>query len=245
MASRKPPVVTVVQLTDEGALHLEWDLDRFFPDPEEPDEVWVELPHGLATEPMDGAVRETDVPAAQIQPYAGRVLAGSVVFKWAGPPDDVQGSAFPPVQVPGGGTPGHTGQVPSVPVLAIVAREPKTLQHENRITISWSSYSYNSGDVFWGPHDQPRLHTHNINPHGAHYSGTFTTDHPLRPRTAYRFTVRVTNGFEHRTVESEITVTSAANHSSVRRFLAESGVRTPTGLRGPLHGVRSLRAAMN
>ncbi|WP_330329879.1 hypothetical protein OHS33_09170 [Streptomyces sp. NBC_00536] len=92
--------------------------------------------------------------------------------------------------------------------------------------------------------DQPRLHTHNIVPHGANYSGTFTTDQPLRPRTAYRFTVQVTNGFEHRTVPSEATVTSAANIISVRQFLGASGVPTPTGLRGPLHGAHSLRGAM-
>ncbi|MEU7606178.1 hypothetical protein AB0B78_37435 [Streptomyces sp. NPDC040724] len=242
--SRKPPAISVLYLKDNGSLHLEWDLDRFFPDPEEPDEVWIEFPHGLVTGAMDGrTVRETDLPASVLQPYAGTVLGGSVVFKWSGPPDDVQGSAFS-IPLPSGGTPGHTGQVPTVPVLQALARKPKTLQHENQIAIGWSSYSYNRGDIFWGPHDQPRLYTHNIDPHGANYTGTFKTDRPLRPRTAYRFTVQVTNGFEHRTVEAEITVTSAANFSSLRQFLGESGIRTPTGLRGALRGSHSLRASM-
>ncbi|WP_329391822.1 hypothetical protein OG625_40895 (plasmid) [Streptomyces sp. NBC_01351] len=242
--SRKPPTITVQYLKGDGSLHLEWDLDRFFPDPEDPDEVWIELPAGPVTGPMDGReVREIDLPASTVQPYAGTVLGGSVVFKWTGPPDDVQGSAFA-IALPGGGSPAPPAQVPFVPQLQVLAREPKTLRNENRITIGWASYSYNKGNIFWGPADQPRLHTHNIDPHGAKYSGTFTTDRPLRPRTAYRFTVQVTNGFEHRTVEAEITATSAANHISVRQFLRESGVPTPTGLRGALRGARSLRASM-
>ncbi|MFJ5307971.1 hypothetical protein [Streptomyces sp. NPDC088350] len=241
--SRKPPANIVGSFTDEGALHLEWDLDRFFPDPEEPDNVWVELPHGIATPIMDGSVRSADLPKAALQPYAGTLVTGDVVFKWNGPPDDVQAGAFQ-VVVPGGGSPGNPEPVPRVPVLGLVDRQPRTLGHENLITISWASYSYTSGTIFWGPDDQPRHYSHGIDASGARYSGTFTTDHPLRPRTPYRFLVQVTNAFEHRTVEARITVESAANFTSVRQFLAASGVHTPTGLRRPLGRVRGLRAAM-
>ncbi|MET8681977.1 hypothetical protein ABZW18_31465 [Streptomyces sp. NPDC004647] len=240
--SRKPPTISALYLQNDGSLHIEWDLDSFFENPEEPDEVWVELPGGIVSEVMAGGTRKFDVPAVVVEAYMGTVLNGSVVFKWNENPDNVQGSAFSyPLT---SGVPGQSGSTPSVPTVKLLERAPKTLQHENLITISWASYSYTRGNIIWGPQNNPRLFTHNIDPHGTVYSGEFTTDRPLAPQATYQFLVQVTNAFHNKTVETPIRVGSVANFSSVRQFLAASGIPTPAGLRGPLHGSHSLRASM-
>lgn len=240
--SRKPPVITTIYMQSDGSLHLEWDLDRFFQDPELPDGVWVWI-DGTVGELMPGDTTSFDIPAAVLTTLAPvTAIVGSVVFKWNGPPDETQASAF--TYPATGAVPGHLGEAPTVPTVRLVSRGAKTLRRPNQITIAWDSYSYNSGAIIWGPPSSPRSFTHEFKPHGSVYSGQFTTDQPLTPRSEYVFLVQVTNSFHGRTVKTAITVGSEANIASLRRFLIESEVPPQTPLRELLPDSQSLRALL-
>jgi hypothetical protein len=239
--SRKPPAITVQYLRPDGSVHLEWDLDSFFPDPEAPDQVWVELANWISP-PQSGVTRSLDIPAAVVAQHPAGQITGSVVFRWIGPPDDVQGSPF--YLLTGSGDSSQPSG-PPVPDVKLLARSPKTTRSGNLITISWSSYSYNDGNIIWGPHQAPDSFRHSIQPSSAHYSGTFTTDQPLLPRETYVFRVQVKNSLSTNVwVQSRLSVIASDNFHSVRQFLLAGGVNPATTLRAALPGTSSLRSVM-
>jgi hypothetical protein len=89
--SHWPPRIVGLSSTAEGALHVEWEVDSFFPDSEAPDETWVAF--GLALTQVTDAT-EIDIPGSVLAPFAGTTVGGAVTFKWIGPPDDLKGSPF-------------------------------------------------------------------------------------------------------------------------------------------------------
>jgi hypothetical protein len=90
--SHWPPKIVELSSTSDGALHVEWEIDSFFPDSEPPDEIWVVFGSYVYT--LDKDAREIDIPSSALAPFAGTTAGGTVTFKWIGPPDDVQGSPF-------------------------------------------------------------------------------------------------------------------------------------------------------
>jgi hypothetical protein len=116
---------------------------------------------------------------------------------------------------------------PPVPILAIVARHPKTKTGENRITISWVSNNYTDGNIYWGAVGQGAPFRHSIKPSTSVYHGQFTTDRPLIPAVEYWFRVQVKNSFEGNTwVENDINTHALSNVRSLREFLLASSLPT-------------------
>lgn len=242
--ARWAPSVTAVYPRTDGAVDIHWDLDRFFGDPEEPDEIRITTPHD-STPPLPGSQRNYTLPKDVVALYAGGQLVGQVVFTWRGSPNEVLASAFA-IGVPGkaSGSSGTTDYRPGMPVLTLVSRAAKTLRQENTITIRWSSSNLTRGRIVWGPSENPRANIHTFKQSGDNYVGQFTTDRPLIARTSYQFLVRVENTYHATSTESVIVVTSHDNHRSLKGFLAASGVSTPAGLRAYVAGGSNLRGVL-
>jgi hypothetical protein len=237
--SHEAPVITQWSVDTNGSVTVEWEVDTFFPNSEAPDDVWVEINSAFYRDlGRDG--RSITIPASDFSTIPGNVIAIGVSFKWAGPPDDVKQS---PVLLSRSDAGGGHGSQPTKPTLSVVTIEPLTLQHPNRITIAWSSYSYTNGSITWGPVEQPTLHNFTFKPQGANYQGKFTTDGSLASNKMYTFRVTVENKFQSHSESSVISIRSAANFRSVRTFLQASG--KPAGsLRAAFGHGGSLRSTM-
>lgn len=241
--SNWPPKITGWWFIEGGDIHVEWEVDDFYENSNHPDAVLVVL--GGYSTTLDGAARDCDIPVQQsIAPYPpGTVVDGFVGFLWQEAPGDQKRTVFY-VQVPTVAM-WRPAEGPPAPMLSVVATHPKTLHKENRITISWHSYSYNDAEILWGPQEDHRLHRKRVKPKGAVYHGKFTTNVPLAPRTRYLFVVRVKNSLTtNRWVETSIGVTSTHNCSSVVEFLQLSGIGLPAELGAEIGRGYSMRETM-
>lgn len=130
---------------------------------------------------------------------------------------------------------------PPTPRLAVVARQPRLLNRRNQVTISWSSYSFNDGDIYWGQLGQPLTRHQSIRPQSDNdYHGQYTTDVETLSSARYQFRVQVKNSLTTNTwVSSDLVVTASENFRSVRRFLTASGVPANTGIRGILRSAKT------
>jgi hypothetical protein len=199
---------------------FEQDGGQDFRESQPPDDVYVEL--GTQVKDLEADDRSIVIAREDLKPFEGHALAINVGFKWVGPPDEVRWSGVV-VGIPGGAS-APVSPDPAKPVVQI-RLEPATLTHPNRATVSWSSFSYTDGNILWGPHGSPREHKHSFEPRGTTYRGAWTTDIPLAPRALYSFTVQVRDSLTtKRWIETTVEMESAANHHSVRSFLAASGI---------------------
>jgi hypothetical protein len=221
-----------------GDLSVDWEVDDIFEDSEAPDDTFVQFAGGNVRE-LGAQARSADVPQAELRPYAGQVVSFTITFKWNGPPDDLKSSSVA-IAVPSEFSTSHG---PAPPTLSILATEPKTLQHENRIKIAYSSWSYTDGNIDWGDSGSALPYHHSIKPTSTTYSGTFITDVPLLSNRLYEFKVAVINSFQDNVWHSSsLHVRSAPNFRSLREFLRASGVPLPGGLMASMKGrTRSLR----
>jgi hypothetical protein len=218
------PSITAWGLTSDGSLEIVWEVDSFYSDPEAPEDVSVDL-DGIPYRDLGAAGRSIAIPPKDLARFQGTVLVVDVTFKWLGPPDDTKAST---VSIQIGAPPGPPGNGPPQPTVTIKSALPQTLKHPNEITLTWSSYSYNDGNILWGPASTPRAWSHSIKPTQAKYS----------------FTVQVKNSFTTNVwVETTIAARSAANFRSIRLFLNASGVQGPS-LRAAIGHGGSIRQVM-
>ena len=238
--SHWPPNITQWGETSDGSLEIAWEVDSFFPDSEPPDDVLVDL-DAVLYQDLGETGRSVTIPPKDLKRFQGTVLNVGVTFTWSGPPADSKVSSVSiqvgsPIPVQGNG--------PSKPSVTIESTIPQTLHHPNQITLKWSSSSYNDGNILWGPIATPRIWSDSIKPKDDTYSGEWTTDRPLAPRTGYSFTVQVKNSLTTNAwVETTTAGRSAANFQSVRQFLSASGVKGPS-LRTAIGHAGSLRQTM-
>jgi hypothetical protein len=238
--SHQAPSITEWGSTSDGSMKVAWEVDSFFPDSEAPDDVLVDL-DGIEYRDLGSAAREIEIPPKDLKPFEGHVLIVGVTFKWSGSPADTKVSS---VSILVGGSVAPSGTGPSKPAVTIKSATAQTLKHPNQIILGWSSYSYNDGNILWGPISNPRMWSHSIKPKTDTYSGEWTTDRPLASRAIYSFTVQVKNSLTTNVwVETTVAAKSAVNFHSVRQFLNASGVQGPSLRKAIGHG-GSLRQTM-
>ncbi len=238
--SHQPPSITEWGSTSDGSMKIVWEVDTFFPDSEAPDDVFVDLDL-IEYRDLGSAGREIEIPPKDLKPFEGHVLIVGVTFKWSGSPPDTKVSS---VSIPVGGSVAPPGNGPSKPAVTIKSVTAQTLKHPNQIVLGWSSYSYNDGNILWGPAASPRTWSHSIKPKTDTYSGEWTTDRPLASRAMYSFAVQVKNSLTTNSwVEMTVVARSATNFYSVRQFLNASGVTGPS-LRTAIGHGGSLRQTM-
>lgn len=238
--SHWPPSFTEYGSTSDGSIKIVWEVDSFFPDSEAPNDVLVDL-DGIQYQDQGPDGRSIEIPPKDLKPFQGQILNVGVTFKWSSPPAQPLVST---VSILVGGPVAATGNGPSKPAVTIKSATAQTLKHPNQIILGWSSSSYNDGNILWGPISSPRMWSHSIKPKTDTYSGEWTTDRPLAPRTIYSFTVQVKNSLTTNVwVETTIAAKSAANFYSVREFLGASGVKGPS-LRTAIGHGGSLRQTM-
>ena len=240
----RPPDCTGYSWASDGALTVTWAVDTFFGDSSDPNDVSVEINNAPYKQHLGSDAQSTDIPAADVEKLLpASSFAVTVVFEWT---DDMQRSS---VIVPlAGGTPVGSSSFPA-PTLKVVAIQPKTMQTQNQITISWAGFSYTDGTITWGPlqGQSPTRISKSFKPGSKHgepdYTGSYTTD-PLPPNLLIWFNVEVVNKFQGDTASSSIAARSANNFHSVRAFLAASGIHSPASVRGAIGRGGSLRGEM-
>jgi hypothetical protein len=81
--SRNPPA-NVHATAQEGSVLVEWEVDSFFPDPEPPHHIIVELGAGGPNKGLDGDERSVELTAEELTPFAGTTVVVNVGFQWDG-----------------------------------------------------------------------------------------------------------------------------------------------------------------
>src|SRR5688500_4014824 len=81
--SRNPPTNIQARL-QEGSILIEWEVDSFFPDPESPDNILIELGEGGPNRSLGGDARSVELGAGELTPFAGTNLAVNIGFQWDG-----------------------------------------------------------------------------------------------------------------------------------------------------------------
>lgn len=240
MANRPPDITT--WSWNDGTLTVNWEVDTFFGDSSDPDDVSVELDNATYKDHLGADARSIVIPSKDLAGLPPS-FSVTVVFEWP-EENDSQGSSIN-LEKPASFQPGDPGS-PQKPTLGVVAISPKTIQNANQITISYTSYSYTEGEIDWGISGSAPSFKHPFTPGyngpNVDYSGQFTTDQTLQPGAKYSFDVWVRNDQGTNTpVSSTITVSSAQNYHSVRNFLVASGATFPASLRtlGLVGGLRS------
>ena len=248
--TRRPPAILGVWSAADGGFEVRWEIDQFFADSAEPEQVRIDL-NGVPFDVLDGDEVSIEVPAATVAALAVAVVVVSVSFLWSGSPaEEQQSSVSVPVQ--SGAVSGNAGVLPAMkPVVTLVGVQPRTAVTPSSIAIAWKSNNYNDGNIFWGPSEAQRRFTRNIRPpNDSVSSGVFTTDQPLIAGTPYFFTVEVRNTLHSSTWISTTVVVRSATEApartitfSVRQFLQNSGrsvTSSLAGLVGPARSVRSM-----
>ncbi len=242
--TNRPPDIIGYSWASNGTLTVTWAVDTFFGDSSDPDDVSVEINNVSYKQNLGSDATSIDIPAADIKKLPGSSFAVTVVFEWN--TGDMQRSSVP---VPlSGGIPVGSNSFPA-PTLKVVAIQPKTIQTQNQITISWVGFSYTDGTITWGPLQgpSPTRISKSFKPGSKNgepdYTGSYTTD-PLPPNLLIWFNVEVVNKFQGETASSSITARSANNFHSVRAFLVASGIHFPASVRGAIGHGGSLRGEM-
>lgn len=234
------PSITEWGETSDGSLRISWEVDSFYEDSEAPDDVLVEL-NGVQYQDLGKTGRSITIPPKDLKRFQGTVVNVGVVFVWSGSPGDSKVST---VSIPVAAAAPTQTSGPAKPTVTIDSATPQTLKQPNQLTLSWSSTSYNDGNILWGPISSPRAWTHSIKPKKTIYAGQWPTDNALAPHTDYSFTVQVKNSLTTNAwVETTIAARSATNLHSVRQFLIASGV-TGSSVRSAFGHAHSLRQAM-
>jgi len=233
----------------DGGFDVQWGVDTFFPDSDEPEKVFVDL-NGLTFKELDADQDSVEVPLAVINALGSPTVTVSVSFVWSGPPaEELQSSVVMPVGT--GAVTGNAGVFPAMkPIVTLVGIQPRTANKPSAITIAWRTNNHNDGNIFWGPASAPRSFVRNIRPANASVtSGTFTTDRPLTANTQYFFTVEVRNTLHSRqwlatTVVAKLATEAPAvvRTSSLRQFLQQTGRPLTSSLAAVVGPTRSLRA---
>ncbi len=239
MARWAPNIVSVAS-NGEGGVEVQWAVDTFFSDSEEPEKVFIAL-NGVPFQELGGDETSTEIPADKIAASAP-VLTIGVIFWWSGdPPETKQSVVQVPVQSAADTTGGAAVKKPEVTVVHVL---PRTRTRPNTIRIHWESHNYNDGNIIWGPDLSNRPGRKSIATKTAHYRGDFDAQ-PLQSGVVYFFKVEVRNTTQppapwHSTT---IAVRAAIDTLSVAQFLDESrlGRTTPLAtLVGPEKSVRTL-----
>ena len=242
--TNRPPDILGYSWASDGTLTVTWAVDTFFGDSSDPDDVSVEINNAPYKQHLGSDARSIDIPATEIkQLLPGSSFVVTVVFEW---PGDMQRSSM--IVPLSGGIPVGSNSFPS-PTLKVVAIQPKTIQTQNQITISWVGYSYTDGTITWGPlqGSSPTRISKSFKPGSKNgepdYTGSYTAN-PLPPNLLIWFNVEVDNKLQGETASSSITARSANNFHSVRAFLVASGIHFPANVRVAIGHGGSLRGEM-
>ncbi|MFE2644608.1 hypothetical protein ACFXDO_18855 [Streptomyces nigra] len=97
-----PPQLTV----QESSLLIEWDIDRFFPESEEPDRIILIFSAGDSTVErfLDSSERSVELSAELLRPLAGMILTITIGFQWGQDPPLMTAGAIYLPKVDEGGT---------------------------------------------------------------------------------------------------------------------------------------------
>lgn len=79
--SRKAPK-NVQATVQQGSVVLEWELDDFFPDPETPDRVIIEIGQSEPLLTVPGNELSVELEARLFEPFVNRVVVINVAFQW-------------------------------------------------------------------------------------------------------------------------------------------------------------------
>jgi hypothetical protein len=237
--SHQPPDITDVELVADGTVVVKWQVDPIL-NGDPPDRVEVLVNGRPYAKHGDGDVT---VDAATVK-ASGAAIAIEIDYVWNGSPEQRQAAGIQ-LPLPSPSTDITPVQVHQRPTLTLKQRMPKTLRQRNSITVTWSAYSVSDADLYWGVEGAAARHV-GLRFDATHYGGDFTTDIPLAPAQAYEFKVVVKNSFDGwGPYAAALVVRSASNYSSLRPFLAASGVHGPH-VRSALgaSGVVSLRQTL-
>jgi hypothetical protein len=243
---QRAPSITLYSYDSNSALTVTWEIDSFFPSSEAPDDVSIEINNLTYKKNLGSNARSIVIPAVDLARLPGVEIGFTVVFEWIGTPSNAQRAS---VNIPLLGRGGQPANVRlNAPIVTVVAIGPQTLSHPNQITISWVSNNYTSGQIIWGKVGESK-HLLDFEPgkkgREPDYTGKFTTDIPLLPRTMYEFTVQVRNSFEGTGfLPTTIAVRSSPNFISLKAFLKASAVPSFGNLKVLLKHGGSLRNTM-
>jgi hypothetical protein len=236
--SRQPPDIKEYGVADDWTVTVNWQLDPILL-ADAPDSIEVFVDGSRFGPPLSPSSTEVTINSGTAHALPGPVLAIRIDFVWSDTFESPQSSAvrlpWPPLA--------SAGQTltrgPSIPTVSVLGLTPKTLRTENAIAIEWASYSFNDGQISWGPVGDGAAHTHSIKPREVpkDYSGSFTTDQPLSGGRRYQFTVAVKNSLTTNVwVSKTLIVRSADNYRSLAAFLDASGADPSAGVRAAAGG---------
>jgi hypothetical protein len=186
---------------------------------------------------FDGRLYKDDVAASETQLDIPSVAAGlhtvQVCCEWPATAEataDEKCTSVGTAIVPG---PPPAPKDPPIPTLAVVSRLPRRLNQRNQITISWASFNFNDGDIYWGQVGQVLNRHQSIKPKSDRdYSGRYTTDVETFYGVSYQFHVQVKNSFVSNTWRSsDLIVRAIDNFRSAKAFLQASGLPGGQSLR--------------
>jgi hypothetical protein len=219
--SHQPPDITDVQLVADGTVVVKWQVDPIL-NGDPPDRVEVLVNGRPYAEHGEGDVT---VDAATVT-ASGAEIAIEIDYVWNGSPEQRQAAGIQ-LPLPSPSTDITPVRVHQRPTLTLKQRTPKTLHRRNGITVTWSAYSVNEADLYWGPEGAATRHV-GLRFDATHYGGDVTTDIPLVPARPYEFKVVVKNSFDGwGPYATALVARSASNYRSLRAFLAASGVHGP------------------
>jgi hypothetical protein len=244
---QRAPSILSYHYDEKKSLTVQWDIDKFFDSSVLPDDVDIEINNFLYKKNLGGSARSIEIPADKLSVFRGNEIQFTVAFVWVGNPGNVQRATVGILLLNGvGQSVDHKVKTPQAKIESV---EPTTLKNVNRITVSWSGYSYTDGKITWGQVGQVnREHSFRPGKNGAQpdYAGRFSTSGALPPGELFEFRVQVRNTLTGQDFSPPATVfaCSVRNTNSARQFLKASGVSPKGSLRQYFHSTNSLRTLM-